>query len=113
RIQQESARGLEIERVAVVALSRLPVVEVAVSPRAFEVVERRAERWTAAIRKPARQLVTEAGLARGSQAVDRDSEAPFAERLDHLDELVEHPSALRAGWRWYRLLPRRHGELDP
>src|SRR5689334_4500401 len=43
RVEEQSAGGFTIERVAVVALAGEPVVKVSLAPRSLEVVERRSE----------------------------------------------------------------------
>ena len=112
RFEQQPASRFAIERVPVVARARLPVVQVSFAPRPLEVIERRPHHRPAASGETARQLVTEARLARRGQPVDRDSQPMIAERVDHLDEPVEHLGSLGTGPRRHRLLPRRNRELD-
>jgi len=78
-IQEQSARAFTIERVSVVALTRLPVIEMSLAPRSLEVIERCSVHGPASAAQTARELVPEARLTGGGEAVDRDAESMIAE----------------------------------
>ena len=110
--EQQSACCVAIERVAVVALARRPGRRGAA--RSTGRLKSSSDARNAGGPRAAqatRQLVTEAGLACGGQAVDRDSQPMITERIDHGRRAGRAPERARARRRWHRLLPRRDREL--
>jgi hypothetical protein len=96
RVEEQLARRLDVECVAVVTLPGHPVIEVRLRPRALEVIQGCSRDDPTSCGNALRHLVRDRRLAGGGEPVDCNPDSTRTERQDAPDDVVEHCGSRRA-----------------